>query len=41
MSEQIIIYEGQNGATRLEVHLEAETVWLTQDQMEELFGPTT
>jgi len=38
MSEQIIIYEGQNGATRLEVHLEAETVWLTQDQMADLFG---
>ena len=26
MPRQIIIYEGQNGATRLEVHLEAETV---------------
>jgi hypothetical protein len=38
MSQQIVIYEGKNGATRLEVHLDAETVWLTQDQMSELFG---
>lgn len=35
---QIVIYEEQNGATTLEVHLEAETVWLTQDQMADLFG---
>lgn len=38
MTQQIVIYEGQNGSTKLEVHLEAETVWLTQDQMAELFG---
>lgn len=38
MNQQIVIYEGQNGSTNLEVHLEAETVWLTQDQMAELFG---
>ena len=27
-----------DGSTGIEVHLEAETVWLTQDQMAELFG---
>ncbi|MDD2308160.1 MAG: virulence protein RhuM/Fic/DOC family protein [Desulfuromonadaceae bacterium] len=38
MTRQIIIYEGQDGATQLEVHLEAETVWLTIDQMADLFA---
>ncbi len=38
MSDQIIIYQSPDGTTGLEVHLEAETVWLTQDQMAELFG---
>ncbi|HCC83819.1 TPA: cell filamentation protein Fic [Candidatus Uhrbacteria bacterium] len=36
-NNEIIIYEGGNGAPRLEVRLENETVWLTQDQMAELF----
>ena len=26
MIQQIVIYEGQNGSTKLDVHLEAETV---------------
>jgi hypothetical protein len=37
-SGNIVIYEGENGDTRLEVHLDHETVWLTQKQMAELFG---
>lgn len=40
MSGNIVIYETQDGVTRFEVHLEAETVWLTQKQMAELFGKT-
>ncbi len=38
MTDQIIIYQSPDGTTGIEVHLEAETVWLTQDQMAELFG---
>ena len=38
MSDQIVIYQSPDGTTGIEVHLEAETVWLTQDQMAELFG---
>ena len=34
----ILIYEGQDGNVKLDVHLQAETVWLTQDQMALLFG---
>ncbi len=37
MTEQIIIYQTPNGSAGIEVHLEAETVWLTQKQMAELF----
>ncbi len=36
-SNEIIIYEGDNGQTRIDVRLENDTVWLTQDQMAELF----
>jgi len=35
---EIIIYEAQEDGTILEVHLEKETVWLTQNQLAELFG---
>ena len=35
---QIIIYEGDDGQSRLEVRIEGETVWLTIDQMAELFN---
>jgi len=38
VSDQIVIYQSPDGTTGIEVHLEAETVWLTQDQMAELFG---
>lgn len=34
---EIIIYEGDNGHTRVTVHVEDETVWLSQAQLVELF----
>jgi hypothetical protein len=34
----ILIYQTEDGATRIETRLEGETVWLTQDQMAVLFG---
>ncbi len=34
---QIVIYQAEDGNTRLEVRLEQETVWLTQKMMAELF----
>jgi hypothetical protein len=34
----VVLYNTDNGAVQLEVHLKKETVWLTQDQMAELFG---
>lgn len=34
---EILIYQGAEGDTRLEVRLEDETVWLSQQQMAELF----
>jgi prophage maintenance system killer protein len=34
----VILYNAEDGKVRLEVHLERETVWLTQDQMADLFG---
>jgi prophage maintenance system killer protein len=34
----IIIYQGEDGQTAIDVRLENETVWLTQAQMIELFG---
>ncbi|HEU0187115.1 MAG TPA: virulence protein RhuM/Fic/DOC family protein [Gallionellaceae bacterium] len=37
MSE-VLIYEAENGQTRVDVRLDAETVWLTQEQMAVLFG---
>lgn len=37
MSE-ILIYETESGQTRVDVRLEAETVWMTQEQMAALFG---
>ncbi|MEK7587082.1 MAG: RhuM family protein [Patescibacteria group bacterium] len=36
-SGEIIIYEGADGETKIEVQMKDETVWLTQDQMAELF----
>lgn len=34
---EVVIYEGTNGGARVEVRLEDETVWLTQEQMSDLF----
>jgi hypothetical protein len=34
----IIIYQTEDGNTKIETRLENETVWLTQAQMSELFG---
>ena len=40
---ELIIYQTEDGQTRLQVKMEDETVWLTQEQMAELFdkGRTT
>lgn len=37
-NSQIIIYQTKDGQTKLDVRLENETVWLSQDQMAELYG---
>lgn len=34
---QIILFQTQGGDTKIEVRLANETVWLTADQMAELF----
>ena len=34
---EIIIYQTDDGLTKLDVRMEDETVWLTQQQMAELF----
>jgi hypothetical protein len=33
----LVLYQTEDGQTRIEVHLLDETVWLNQDQMGELF----
>jgi hypothetical protein len=35
---EILIYQNQEGNIKIDVHLEEETVWLSQDQMANLFG---
>ncbi|MBC8184987.1 virulence RhuM family protein [candidate division KSB1 bacterium] len=37
-NSQIIIYQSKSGKTKIEVRLQDETVWLTQDQIAVLFG---
>ena len=37
-NSEIIIYTDSKGTAKLQVQLEDETVWLTQDQMAMLFG---
>lgn len=37
-TSEILIYQNQNGHIKIDVRLEDETVWLTQDQMATLFG---
>ena len=36
--QQFLIYQSEDGSTRIEVMLEAETLWLNQKQLTELFG---
>ena len=38
MNGEIILYKNQDGKIKIDVRLEDETVWLTQDQMAVLFG---
>ena len=38
MNSEIIIYQNPDGNIKIDVRLEEETVWLTQDQMAKLFG---
>lgn len=35
---QFLIYQSEDGATRTDVMLQAETLWLNQKQLIELFG---
>lgn len=35
---EIILYQSEDGLTKLDVKLHDETVWLSLDQMAELFG---
>jgi len=37
-SHQFLIYQSEDGSTRIDVMLEAETLWLNQKQLTELFG---
>ena len=39
MNRQVVVYNG-DGDVRLEVKTDGETVWLTQEQMCQLFGRT-
>lgn len=38
MASEIIIYQTEDGQTKIQTRLENETVWLTQVQISELFG---
>ncbi len=38
MNSEILIYQNPDGNIKIDVRLEEETVWLTQDQMATLFG---
>ena len=35
---QFLIYQSENGRTKLDVRLEKNTLWLSQKQLTELFG---
>lgn len=39
--EQVAVYRSDDGAVRITVDIDAETVWLTQSDMAELFGVKT
>ena len=34
---EIIIYQTEDGLTKIDVNMQDETVWLTQEEMSELF----
>ena len=34
---ELIIYQTEDGRTKIDVHMENETVWLSLEQMSELF----
>jgi hypothetical protein len=36
--QQFLIYQSEDGSTHIDVMLEAETLWLNQKQLTELFG---
>lgn len=38
MNSEILIYQNHDGNIKIDVRLEEETIWLTQDQMATLFG---
>jgi hypothetical protein len=38
MNSEILIYQNKEGNIKIDVRLEEETVWLTQEQMANLFG---
>ena len=38
MTSDILIYQNQEGNIKIDVRLQDETVWLTQEQMALLFG---
>ena len=37
-NESVVIYQSADNAVRLDVRVSGETVWLTQQQMADLFG---
>ena len=37
-ARSILIYQSEDGRTKLDVRLEDQTVWLSQKQLTELFG---
>jgi hypothetical protein len=37
-NSEILIYQNTDGSIKIDVRLEEETVWLTQEQMAMLFG---
>ena len=40
MQSEIILYQSEDGTTKVEVRMEGETVWLTLNQLAELFQTT-
>lgn len=40
LKDEVLLYQTEDGKTRVDVRLQGETVWLTQAQMAELFQTT-